>query len=280
VTFTLNGAETCSGTTDTSGIAACQITPNELAGPYTLSVAFAGDSTYKRSSTATAFSVTKEETTTTYTGPSGAILNGSTVMLSGVLKEDGTIGIGSRTLVLALGTQSCTAVTNASGTASCSIVVSQPLGPGTVSATFAGDGYYQPSADSKTALVYASASAGNGAFAVGDKTATGNVIFWGSQWSTANSLSGGNAPAAFKGFAKLPGTPSCGGTWATDPGNSAPPPAGPLPAYIAVIVTSASTKSGSQISGNIFHIVIVKTNAGYDANPGYPATGTVVATIC
>jgi uncharacterized repeat protein (TIGR01451 family) len=280
VTFTLNGAETCSGTTDTSGIAACQITPNEFAGPYTLSVAFAGDSTYKRSSTATAFSVTKEETTTTYTGPSGAILNGSTVMLSGVLKEDGTIGIGSRTLVLALGTQSCTAVTNASGTASCSIVVSQPLGPGTVSATFAGDGYYQPSADSKTALVYASASAGNGAFAVGDKTATGNVIFWGSQWSTANSLSGGSAPAAFKGFAKLPGTPSCGGTWATDPGNSAPPPAGPLPAYIAVIVTSASTKSGSQISGNIFHIVIVKTNAGYDANPGYPATGTVVATIC
>jgi len=30
----------------------------------------------------------------------------------------------------------------------------------------------------------------------------------------------------------------------------------------------------------VSHIVIVKTNAGYDANPGYPGTGTVVATIC
>ena len=159
-------------------------------------------------------------------------------------------------------------------------MVSQPLGPGTASATFTGDGYYQPSADTKTTLLYASASGANGAFAIGDKTSTGNVTFWGSRWWTANSLTAGSAPAAFKGFAKLPGTPSCGGTWATDPGNSAPPPAGPLPAYIAVIVTSSSTKSGSQISGNIMHIVIVKTNAGYDANPGHPGTGTVVATVC
>ncbi len=47
-----------------------------------------------------------------------------------------------------------------------------------------------------------------------------------------------------------------------------------------MIVTSSSTKSGSQISGNTVHVVVVKTNAGYDSNPGHAGTGTVVATIC
>jgi hypothetical protein len=49
---------------------------------------------------------------------------------------------------------------------------------------------------------------------------------------------------------------------------------------MSVIVTSNVTKSGSTISGTITHIVIVKTNSGYDANPGHPGTGTVVATVC
>jgi uncharacterized repeat protein (TIGR01451 family) len=132
---------------------------------------------------------------------------------------------------------------------------------------------------SATTNVYGFAP-GGGSFVVGDKTATGAVTFWGAQWSTRNVLSGGAAPAAFKGFALKPATPRCGTGWSTDPGNSAPPPAGPLPAYMAVIVTSTVTKSGSQISGNTVHIVIVKTNPGYDANPGHAGTGTVVATIC
>ena len=47
---------------------------------------------------------------------------------------------------------------------------------------------------------------GNGRSAVGAK-----VTFWSAQWSTANKLSGGSAPADFKGFAKTPSTlPACG----------------------------------------------------------------------
>jgi hypothetical protein len=130
-----------------------------------------------------------------------------------------------------------------------------------------------------TVLVYAFAP-GGGAFVVGDQTATGSVTFWGSQWAKLNVLSGGSAPSAFKGFALFPTTPACGVHWSTDPGNSAPPPAGPLPAYMAVIVTSSSTKSGSTISGNTVDMVVVQTNPGYDSNPGHPGTGTVVATIC
>jgi uncharacterized repeat protein (TIGR01451 family) len=281
VTIKLNNAESCSGTTNGSGVASCQLTPGEAAGTYNVTATFTGDSVYaSASATPTAFVVTKEETTTTYTGPSGPIQNGTGVTLSGVLKEDGTAPISGRTLTLTLGSQSCTGSTNASGVASCSVTVNQPLGPGMAGASFLGDTYYLPSSDSKTTLIYASASGGNGAFVVGDNSATGNVYFWGSQWASMNNLSGGAAPSSFKGFAKQPGTPSCGASWSTDPGNSAPPPAGPLPSYIAVIVTGKSTKSGSQISGNIVRIVIVKVNAGYAADPGHPGTGTVVATVC
>jgi hypothetical protein len=102
----------------------------------------------------------------------------------------------------------------------------------------------------------------------------------GRRWWKLNSLSGGAAPSAFKGYALNPAAPGCGVNWSTDPGNSAPPPAGPLPAYMAVIVTSSTSKSGSQISGNTTHVVIVRTNPGYDPNAGHAGTGTVVATVC
>jgi Bacterial Ig-like domain (group 1) len=130
-------------------------------------------------------------------------------------------------------------------------------------------------------LIFAFAP-GGGAFVIGDgSSANGtNVTFWGSQWSKLNSLSGGAAPASFKGFAENPSVPSCGTDWSTDPGNSAPPPAGPLPAFMGVIVTSSTSKSGAQISGNTPHIVVVQTNAGYDTNPGHAGTGTVVAQVC
>ena len=87
------------------------------------------------------------------------------------------------------------------------------------------------------------------------------------------------APAGFKGFA-LHGAAACGSTWSADPGNSSPPPAAPLPSYLAVIATGFATSSGSTTSGNVAHIVVVRTNGDYGANPGHAGTGTVVATIC
>ena len=49
-------------------------------------------------------------------------------------------------------------------------------------------------------------------------------------------------------------------------------PLGSLTAHMGVIVTSKYSKSGSQISRDMPHSVIVKTNAGY-ATPGTPARG-------
>jgi uncharacterized repeat protein (TIGR01451 family) len=289
--FTLNGAETCSGTTDTFGIASCPITPGEAAGPYSIVTAFtnASDPEYATSSTPSPFSVTLEEDTVAYTGPTVILAGGSGVTLSGRLLEDGTTPIAGRTITLGLGSQSCTGTTNASGIGFCPLVFTGTLGSEPVSASFASDGFYQPSSDTtKTATVFAFPS--RGAFALGNKTVaaatpTSVVTWWADQWPKLNSLSGGTAPAAFKGFVSTVGLPTstppsaCGSAWTTETGNSAPPVSG-IPSYMGVLVTSKVTSHGSTISGDVVHIVVVKTAPGYSPDPSGHGTGTIVATYC
>jgi len=130
-------------------------------------------------------------------------------------------------------------------------------------------------------LIFGTSAGGN--FVIGDQnSALGtDVTFWGAQWAKLNTLSGGAAPSAFKGFEDTPSTaPACGTNWSTDPGNSTPPPAGPLPEFMAVIVSSSITKAGPTISGNTPHVVVVHVAPGYVSNPGHPGTGTVVAIVC
>lgn len=117
------------------------------------------------------------------------------------------------------------------------------------------------------------------AFAIGDGNATANsrVTFWGSQWWKDNDVSTGSAPASFKGYALNVDSTTC--TFTTAPGNSPPPPDGPLPAVITVLVTSSVSKSGPTISGTITGFAHVATNPGYDSNPGHPGTGTVIDVV-
>jgi nitrous oxidase accessory protein NosD len=123
----------------------------------------------------------------------------------------------------------------------------------------------------------------SGSFVIGDRNAAvgSAVTFWGAQWSKSNGLSGGSAPASFKGFADTTAAnpPPCGKTWSTRPGNSSNPPAS-VPKYMAVIVSSSIGQSGSSVSGNTVHVVVVKTNPGYASNPGHAGTGTVVGIVC
>ena len=123
---------------------------------------------------------------------------------------------------------------------------------------------------------------GGGSFVIGnDNAVLGNTVnFWGSQWAWHNSLTGGLAPRSFKGYADQPATPACGEAWTSDPGNSTPPPDGPLPQLMAVIVTSSVHQTGPEISGDIVEIVVVKTDPGYHPNPGHAGRGSVVAVIC
>jgi hypothetical protein len=133
-----------------------------------------------------------------------------------------------------------------------------------------------------TGLVLAAPAGAAGMFAIGDQNAAvgSSVTFWGAKWWKLNALSGGDAPAAFKGWANTLDGTSCPSSWSTDPGNSSEPPEGPLPGLIEVLVPSTVTKSGKVISGNSTEVALVRTDPGYAANPGHAGTGTVVAVVC
>ena len=284
IVFTLGVGDTCSAVTNSSGVASCSITPTQAAGTYSMTASFAGDIDYKASSDVKSFVITKEETTTAYTGPL-VILQGKSVTLTGQLLEDGTTPIRGRTLTLKLGAQSCTGATDVNGNASCSLVVAVTLGPQALGAEFAGDAFYLPSSDSaKQAIVFAFPA--RGAFVLGDQTVAAaapgtNLTWWSNSWSVVNSLSGNSANTSFKGFAGTLRTspPACGDAWTTLPGNS-PPPVGGVPSYMGVLVASSVRQSGNTFSGNTVKIVVVLTRPGYGPNPGSPGTGTIVATYC
>ena len=286
VTFAM-GSESCSALTDANGEAACTITPSESAGARPVTAVFAGDANYRSSSDTTSFSVTLEETSTTYTGPT-VIAQGSAVTLAGRLLEDGTSPVAGRTLTLTIGTgvgnQQCvTGLTDGSGSAHCTIPsLAVVQGPQPVRADFTGDGYYLPSADAtKTVIVFAFPS--RGVFVLGDRQAPGassTVTFWGAQWATQNPIAGG-APSAFKGFASAASSrpPTCGDTWTTSPGNNSTPVES-IPDYMGTAVSTSITKSGNTITGTITKIVVVATARGYASDPGHAGTGTIIATYC
>lgn len=294
------GAESCAGTTDSAGAASCQVTLADAPGSgYTVQATFTGDVNYEASGAGTPFTVNKEESQVTFTGPTLVLAGASGATLTANLVEDGnadndgdagsTAPIPAESVTLAVGTQTCTGTTDLSGNVSCTIPsVSVPLGPEVVGATFAGDAHYAASSDSKTAIVFAFPS--TGAFALGDKTVatatpSTTVTWWADTWSSLNTLSGGAAPPNFKGFATTVTLPTktpptiCGSNWTTSTGNSPPPPA-TVPSYMGTLVTSKVTKSGNKISGNTVSIVVVKTNPGYSPSPLNHGTGQIVAKFC
>ena len=124
-------------------------------------------------------------------------------------------------------------------------------------------------------------------FAAGDVSvasavSSGTVVeFWGAQWAKDNTVSGGGAPNAFKGFA-VSVTPdfqgACTGTFTTRPGNSSAPP-NSLGSSVQVLVVTNVTKSGPVISGTFTDIATVIPDPGYAGNPGHAGTGTV-SSLC
>src|SRR5262249_50244213 len=162
---------------------------------YPIVASFAGDINYVSSGDTTTFVITREETTTVYTGPTVILEGGSGVTLRGELLEDGTTPISGRPLTLRLGAEGCARTTDGSGVASCSLVFKGPLGAQPLEASFDGDAFYLPSADaSKTATVFAFPA--GGAFVLGDDTVgsalPGSALtWWSAEWASDNSVSGG-----------------------------------------------------------------------------------------
>lgn len=154
--------QTCSGTTDSAGVASCSLTPTQRPGATTLTVRFAGAPGLGASSDTVPFTVTKQQTAVRYTGPE-RLANGTSARLSAVLTEESTEGapVAGRPVTLALGEggarQACTGETDGDGVAACVIdVVNQPLNDAAtvpVSVAFDGDAFYQPSNATATALL-------------------------------------------------------------------------------------------------------------------------------
>jgi PKD repeat protein len=289
LTFTL-GSQSCTGFTDGSGSASCTLVLTQVPGSYAVTASFAGDSVYGASSDTQPFTITREETTLTYTGPTVILANASSLTASATLLEDGAVppNPSGQTVTFTLGAQSCSGTTDSSGNVSCTISpVSSQLGNQTITSVFTGDAYYLPSSDSDQVVVFAFPS--RGAFTLGDNTVAGaggnTVTWWSHSWSSLNSLSGGQAPSSFKGFASSVTLPQmsppelCGTTFAAQPGNSGHPP-DTVPEYMGVLVTSSVTQAGSTLNGTWSGIVVVHTDPGYGPNPGHPGTGTIVATFC
>ena len=89
----------------------------------------------------------------TYSGPSVA-QRARPVLLRGKLAEDdGSPAGAGRTVSFRLGTQTCIGTTDATGTASCSILVNQTAGPKALTLSFAGDAFYLPSTRSASLVV-------------------------------------------------------------------------------------------------------------------------------
>jgi hypothetical protein len=201
VTLTLASSQSCTATTNASGVASCSITPNEAAATYTLTGSFGGDTTrgpqLLASTGSNSFVVTHEETAIAYTGLSVAVV-GSSFTLSSNLTTDGS-PLGGRAVLMTLGSgstaQSCTGTTNAAGNASCAIAnVNQTSGTVPITVAFGGDAYYRPA--SAPASVIVAGVADTGGFVVGDISAKtppapmhpytslsngSQVNFWGSQ---------------------------------------------------------------------------------------------------
>ncbi len=178
------GAEGCSATTDTNGVASCNPQPiiQDVPGTYSASGTFTATNVYAGSATGpVTYTVNQAPTATTltYTGPASVDYDNTLTLTANLGEADnpGT-GVSGREVDFTItdggaNTQTCTGqTTNSSGDVSCTIqhVTLLPLQPYTVTASFAGDAYYLASSSTPapftvnkapTAFAYSGATSGN-----------------------------------------------------------------------------------------------------------------------
>ena len=145
VTYTLtNGTntQTATATSDSTGVVAASPTLAVPPGPYTLTITSARAGKHGPASTSVAYTVLKRPTSIAYSGNTTAQY--SDPALTRAVLTDATSGdpLPGKTVDFALGTQAGSATTDGTGTAQTTIVIDQPAGATTVSATFAEDALY------------------------------------------------------------------------------------------------------------------------------------------
>ena len=145
----------CSGTVDASGHASCSLQIQQPAGTYAIVATELGDEHYMSSSASASFTVSADSTSLAYTGPS-LIGNGLPLTVAAQLTDRFTgTPISGEVISFSLGAQGCSGTTDGTGVASCTIAsVSQPLGPASITASFAGNGYYPANSTTSSVVVF------------------------------------------------------------------------------------------------------------------------------
>jgi hypothetical protein len=140
VTFTVGAEAEGSASTNSAGIASTSHVLGLDAGSYTASATFAGDALYNAAGPNTStFSVSQKATSVTYTGSLTGGPN-KVVTLSAKLVDATNTALAGRTITFVLGSQTASAITNASGVASTSLKLAQKNGTYTLTSTFSPSG--------------------------------------------------------------------------------------------------------------------------------------------
>jgi hypothetical protein len=150
VGFTL-GSQSCSATTDASGDASCSVTLTQAPGDYTVTASFTGDAVYSASSSGTEpFTVNQAPTKTSYGGPATSEFYAPFTASATLVDADTGSPISAEAITLTLGaSDSCSGMTDSTGTVTCSITPTQTPGSYNVVASFAGDPLYLGSHDTQ-----------------------------------------------------------------------------------------------------------------------------------
>ena len=160
VVFTLGtgpSAQSCPATTNVSGVASCTITvAGQPPGPIPVTAAFASDGYYRPASAAA--TVNLPEGTQLTLSPTSGTYEGSTPLSGTLINTYTNQPVPNQPVTFTLnGTQSCTAITNAQGVATCPVTPNEPQGSYSLSGTFPGDStsmpQLNPTSSSSTATV-------------------------------------------------------------------------------------------------------------------------------
>ena len=138
VTFTLGG-RSCRAPTDEDGLASCAVTPDLPAGDHELTARFAGDVGHPAAERTETFRVTPEQSALALV--SSPVQAGQGGTLRAVLREDGALPLGGRTVSFAAGGLSADALTGEDGLAEA--VLDLPPGDHAVEVSFAGDEHHE-----------------------------------------------------------------------------------------------------------------------------------------
>jgi len=142
ITFTL-GVQSCTATTDASGVAQCAVVLQQRPGTYTVTADFPGNALFGPATASTPFTITKGRTTTTlassknpsdfgqavtFTATVVAVNPGAVTPSGQVRFQRSTIGLGTRSL-------------NATGDSALTAPILQ-VGQNTITATYGGDDFF------------------------------------------------------------------------------------------------------------------------------------------